>query len=362
MRRSVCPLHALLAVCLGFSPALSCLAGEEAPPRRPPIPEIPRDKLPPQTRAKPDPAKQQHRGQPVSVVVTETASASQGDPYVPAVRVTENYLKEYFRRAGHAVVDGPAGAAARVEGAVELKFHTKLEVRGEVLGWKYRGAASLRVVDSKGAELQKIEVPELFHENVKSEESGVLHLRRQMAQVLWQHLFHKGTVFGRRDVVSWINALCVEPGGSEGAQGGPPDASSAEAVTKALADIGFPSVPYLIEALTDERIVRLPSKYPGLQGGNLDRLRVYHVADKVLEEIFQKVSRLDLATTPAERRIIIRGWENEWMRFCPSFRESPEAERRRSEKQGSPAGGVPKVDSAETPAGATKDAQGAKGS
>jgi hypothetical protein len=43
------------------------------------------------------------------------------------------------------------------------------------------------------------------------------------------------------------------------------------------------------------------------------------MADKVLEEIFQKVSRMSLETDARTRLVIVKGWENEWARFCPSF-------------------------------------------
>ena len=111
-----------------------------------------------------------------------------------------------------------------------------------------------------------------------------------------------------------------------------------EQVVSRLADIGFPAVPYLLDAMTDERVVRLDSDYPGLKGRNLEDLRVYHIADKALEEIFQKVSRMGLDVTADDvehhrlRRVILLGWENEWRRFAKAFRESPQATGARTKK------------------------------
>ena len=76
---------------------------------------------------------------------------------------------------------------------------------------------------------------------------------------------------------------------------------------------------------------------PALKEGVAARLRVYHAADKALEEIFQKVSRMKPEITPDDpeherlRRRILRGWENEWKRFCKPLAESPNV--RQAEKQ-----------------------------
>ena len=52
-----------------------------------------------------------------------------------------------------------------------------------------------------------------------------------------------------------------------------------------------------------------------------------------IEEIFQKVSRMSLdigASTSDDmklRRVILRGWEAEWRRFCKTYRDSPNAKK-----------------------------------
>jgi hypothetical protein len=79
--------------------------------------------------------------------------------------------------------------------------------------------------------------------------------------------------------------------------------------------------------------------YPGLKVPT--DLKIYHLADKTLEEIFQKVSRMELKTPPQLRFYIIAGWENEWRRFCKPFRESPEADRRKHALLKKSAGAVP---------------------
>ena len=84
-------------------------------------------------------------------------------------------------------------------------------------------------------------------------------------------------------------------------------------------------MPYMLEALSDTRSVLMRSNYPGLNEKNRSALKVFHIADKVLEEIFQKVSRMGLETTAKGRFRVMKGWEHEWRRFCPPFRDSPYA-------------------------------------
>jgi hypothetical protein len=308
----------------GF-PACRALSEEASkPPEKLKIPEIPKEKLPPRTRPKPDPEKTPYILQPVRVTIEEAVTSPKGDSYVPEP-VTLNYLSEYFRRAGHLVVGPGASAAYGVEGRVQLQFHSDLKVLGQPMGWKYRASASFRVLDGSGKELEHIEIPEVFRESVKSDKSAVVTTQRYLAKVIWDNLFYRGSVFADKKIQGLINALAQE-GGEDGA----PDLGLQGPVTtgrviQALADAGFKAVPYLLDALTDERIVRVDSEDPRLKGRNLDDFKIYHVADKALEEIFQKVSPMSLDTIAKERFVIIKGWEKEWRRFCKPYRESPSA-------------------------------------
>jgi hypothetical protein len=280
---------------------------------KPAIPELPKEKLPPRTRPRPDPAKVQFTRAPVYVKFAERVRPMKGEEYVPGVAVVENYLAEYFRRAGHPVVSSPREAKYRVEGSVQLQFVNILTFQGRTMGWKYRAESRVQLLDGEGQEVEKYAVPELFRESSRGEESVVLDLRRQLAKLHHEHLLHQGKTLANRTAVELLSILTVDQLEAE-------EPVSGSEVMRKLADLGLPAVPYLLEALTDTRPVLAQAEYPDLK--NPDDLKVYHLADKVLEEIFQKVSRMKLTSTPDERFIIIRGWENEWRRFCPPFRES----------------------------------------
>lgn len=293
------------------------------------LPPLPKEKLPPRTRPAPDPSKDQYVRDPVFVLVEESVTPSEGPDYVPDVPVVRNYLRAYFERAGHPTVDEPEKAKWHVEGTVKLRFHSTLKALGTVVGWKYRAEASFRVVEASGEEADRFEIPELYRENSRSEASCVLDIRRYLAKAIWDRMFRAGRVFGSRKAEALINSLALESSGTA-KSGEDAEPETTDAVVNALADMGLEAVPHLIEALLDERPVLKKATYPGLTEATLSDLRIYHVADKALEEIFQKVSRLSLASeksmTPREksrvRRAIIAGWENEWKRFCPSFAAS----------------------------------------
>jgi hypothetical protein len=315
---------------------------EEKDEKKPSLSEIPRDKLPVQTRAKPDPARQYVR-EPVAVVVGEVVVGEDGAEKPPPVRVVESYLQEYFRRAGHPIAEKPLDAVFRVEGSFRGAFQSRLEVLDRVIGYRCRASAEIRLLDAAGKEIEKFEVPELVEESSRSVDAAILQLERHMAKILWEQIRYRGKALANEKVVELLATLTAEgltegdlgaAGVGEGG-GGPP--LTTEKVVSLLAEIGFPAVPYLLDAMTDERVVRLDSKYPGLEGRNLEDLRVYHIADKALEEIFQKVSRMGLDLTADDaahhrlRRVILLGWEAEWRKFARAFRESPNARR---EKRG----------------------------
>jgi len=304
---------------------------EAAPPTIPEkdrLPEIPPDKLPPRTRPKPDPSRDKYVREPVHVWVEEIVTPQKGPAYEPSPRITENYLKAYINRSGHPTVANSTQAAYRLEGSAKLQFQKQLTARDRPVAWKYSAEAVFRILDKNGDEVARFDIPEVHWENVRSEESTVLNLRRYLAKIAWENICQRNTSLGSPKIVGLINALSLE-GDQElpTEQGKGPRAVTTDDVVKALADCGFETVPYLLEALTDDRIVRMEAKYPGLAGRNLDDLKIHHIADKALEEIFQKVSRMSLDTDQKARYIILKGWEREWARFCRTFAELEERQK-----------------------------------
>ena len=288
--------------------------------KKSPIPELAADQLPKRTRARPDPAKSQVELDAIHVTIVEMAQTMAGKRYTPQTRVVQNYLGEYLRRAGYRIVENPAKARYRVSGKISTIFDTELILRNKIIAWKYAGTITAKLQDANGKVLQEIDIPEVFRLNVKSEKSAIWDLRRFLAHIIYSEICLKGDELTNGRIVKLIESLAVDSFDQV-------EDIEASAVVEKLAGHGLEAVPYLLQALTDTRTVMVKAAYPGLKVPT--DLKIYHLADKTLEEIFQKVSRMELKTPPQLRFYIIAGWENEWRRFCKPFRESPEADRRK---------------------------------
>ncbi len=288
-----------------------------------PLAPLPADQLPPKTGVAPDVAKQQFVRDAVFVRVGEVIITSKGEEILPPVQVVDIYLQEYLRRAGFTIVDNSTKARYRIEGEVFSEHYKNLTVQGKIVAYKVRAECSLFVLDRDGNEIESFEIPEVFQENVKSEESAFLQLRRYVVKLLWDRLRTDGKVFSDPEVARNVAALCVAVSPRIGSATSDVPPTTSEAVIARLVARGLPVVPYMLEALTDTRSVLVRSSYPGVNEKNRSELKVFHIADKVLEEIFQKVSRMGLATTAKGRFRVMKGWELEWRRFCPPYRNSP---------------------------------------
>ena len=300
-----------------------------------PLARLPAAQLPPRTRRPPDPARDQYSLEPVYIDIDEQVYPEEGPPYTPDRLVLEQYLAEYLRRAGYPVVATPEEAVYRVEGNLEADHVSTVTVLERTVGWKYRASSVVQVLNRGGKELERYEIPKMLQDNVKSEKSAVFQLRRYMAKLQWDKISSASGVFGNPRVRVLISSLASDP---------PQEAPlTAEDVIEELVDSGFSSVAPLLDALLDTRLVKLPSSYPGLKSGESQDLRVYHVVDKALEEIFQKVSRMRLEITPDApahqrlRRRILAGWENEWRRFCTPLADSPNTRRAKKMQPSAPA-------------------------
>jgi hypothetical protein len=317
--------HSALSACARYEDEEEGPSPQVQPKPNESVPPLPQEKLPPRTREKPDPEGLQFRREAVHVRVDARVAPSSGPVGPPSTPVFEEHIKEYLRRFGHPVTDRAEEATYIVEGTFEAAWKSDVVFQRRTIAYEVKGSSTLRVLTREGEEIDAFEVPETLRVNVVSEESGFVDLGRYTAKLQWENLSRRSKRLARPQVVQLLEHLVVVDPGGETETGAVPE--SADVAVKRLADLGLEAVPYLIEALTDTRPVSLPSTYPGLEEQGAAGLKVYHVADKALEEIFQKVSRMGLTTTDEQRFVIIRGWENEWRRFCPSYRESPRAPR-----------------------------------
>ncbi len=295
---------------------------------------IPKDKLPKATRTKPDPKKEQFKKVPVFVSCDEIIIPRNGELYAPNLPVIQPYLASYFARAGYKVVDTLQEAKYIIVGNFEGAFVKELKFEGVLVAVNFGGEVSFEVLDQKQKIIDSFTmkgidaeatIPKLNKKKTKKKTSqkepklpeehyAVIDLRRKIAKEVWKRLYHKKGLFSDGKVSKLIESVTVDSLEAE-------NPLSGDQVLEELVKARFQAVPYLLEALTDTRVVLAPFKYPGLTPLNSEQLRVYHFADKVLEEIFQKVSRMGLDTPDKHRFIIIQGWQNEWKRFCPAWKK-----------------------------------------
>jgi hypothetical protein len=299
---------------------------------------IPSDRLPARTSPPPDPASDRYVRGKASVRIEEMLEPKDGPAFAPPTPILRLYLEKYLARAGWAPAADPAGADLRIEGSFRAKYAGSEVVLEKPIAHRYEGTISLAVLGKGGEDLDRVEVPDfpkvwILKDGEPEDERVILDLRRQLAKVVWEHLASGGKAFADAEVHGLLASLAADDSVREAPVQG-------DDVVKALAAKRLAAVPFLLDALTDERPVKVNAHYPGLTASNSERLRVYHIADKALEEIFQKVSRLALDTPAKGRFLVIRGWEKEWARFCPPFREALEAEARRAvaRRGGAPAG------------------------
>ena len=291
--------------------------------KKSPLPPLPPEKLPPRTGSAPDAAQEQYIREKVFVSVAEKVAPRNRPEYAPSPRVLETYLAEYLRRAGFDVVTDPAAALFLIRGAFAAAFKEALTFQGQEIAHKYRASLSLTLSKSGAlGPIASVEIPEFFKEGVLTpgvpeDQVVALELRRHLAKIAWDELYLTGKALGDPEIPALLASLAADDPLNEAPV-------QAKNVVQALVGKRLAAVPSLLDALTDERIVRVNTVYPGLTSATADKLRVYHIADRALEEIFQKVSRMTLETPPKHRFVVIKGWENEWRRFCPSFRNSPQ--------------------------------------
>lgn len=315
----------LLLSILAFFPGAAGIAGPGEEKNENPIPEIPKDQLPPRTARPPDPSREQYLREKVFIRIEESVQPRDKPAYTPEFPLLQFHLSQYFRRAGYQVVEKAEDAQFVLRGSFKARYVKAITFQRQDIAHQYSGDVELRVYGKGGEELEKIEIKDFLKEGIlgvdekrenRQEAHVIQDIRRHLAKIVWNRLYHVGKVFTDRKIPQLLASLAADDLLMEAPVQG-------DDVIKALVARHFEAVPYLLEALSDERMVRVNAHYPGLTAQNATSLKIYHIADKALEEIFQKVSRMNLRTTARLRFLIIRGWENEWKRFCPSFRESP---------------------------------------
>ena len=245
------------------------------------------------------------------------------------VNVAEVLITRKLVHHGFKLVDDPAKARYLIQGQLDANFHKELnfEFEGQktLLEHQYKVVFSCSVKDTQkpDAAPERFDIPEMINGRNKDIDAR-LDIRRRPATIVAQRMV-QGKTLGRKGILESMRQL-----------GYVQSEKTFNDVMKELVAHGHDAVPYMIEMLYDERPVRLPGEFPGLEEWNKDSLRYYHIADRVLTEILNRDSAVALDSSDIYMRKVRVGWTWVWEEeqgIPKEFREREE-DRKSSVKAG----------------------------
>lgn len=256
----------------------------------------------------------------VFVEVTEALDGETTDLNISELLITRALLHHGLHLAPE------EDARYRFEGRLSATFHQRLtmELGGveQLLEhqWlaEFEGTLTDRGEEGSDAK-ERTEVfafPEPLLNGRTDEELARRDIRRRSATIIARDVT-RGEILGQPRIAGLLDALLD-----------PFDPRTFDEIERDLVDEGLPAVPYLLDALADERAVRLEGTYPGLEEWNREELKVHHIADRALSEILGRTAGLDLLSTKERRLRVIIGWTWAWedVQGVPTeWRVDPEA-------------------------------------
>ncbi|MCI0651574.1 MAG: hypothetical protein L0Z55_06810 [Planctomycetes bacterium] len=299
----------------------------------------------------------------VHVAIEETLDGEPTEQNVATQLVTRALVLH-----GYTPVADPSQARFLIEGKNTSTFFQDLKFR--VLGqethleFQYEGEMSATVTDTTLASgaagrTETIEVPRERYGRTDGE-LAERDIRRLVASSATIKLM-RTKLLGDARVIALLDEL-NDPNGRR----------SFNDIQRDIVAVGYPAVPYLLAALTDERVVQAKGEYPGLGADNRDRLCYYHIADRALGDILRRESYLALDSEEGYRIRVITGWTWVWEdaqgipsehRTLAHKRETRVAADEMQSRQPETKRGtveIPTINPQVTPAGA-KEKEGAEG-
>ena len=125
-------------------------------------------------------------------------------------------------------------------------------------------------------------------------------IRRRSATIISETML-RGPILGAPEIRGLLDALTD-----------PLDGRFYNQLMEEIVEHGERAVPYLIEALRDDRAVRLEGAYPGFPDLEEGELKVYHIVDKTLAMILDRDSGLDPISSDDYIQRVRTGWQWLW--------------------------------------------------
>ncbi|MFQ5653226.1 MAG: hypothetical protein ACE5GW_00670 [Planctomycetota bacterium] len=248
------------------------------------------------------------------VAITETL---EGEP--TEVNIAEHLITRTL--LGHGLTPAPRRENARylLEGTLTCAYHKELTFEfgdmKQLLEHQYKALFECSLTDTRpGAaagessgehtsgepDVEVLDFPEPLINGRTDRKLARRDIRRRAATNICERMMN-GRLLGRPEIKGLLDAL-----------GDPLDPRTFNDIAGRLAAIGIPAVPYLLDALRDDRPVRMKGDYAGLEERNLDAMRYYHVADLALGEILRRSSGLAIDSTEEMHLRVITGWTWAW--------------------------------------------------
>ncbi|MGE4618398.1 MAG: hypothetical protein AAEJ04_01160 [Planctomycetota bacterium] len=174
--------------------------------------------------------------------------------------------------------------------------HLEHQYHGKFVGHLISGLADGEVV-------QDLTFPEPLMNGRTQMELAQRDIRRRSATIVAENLL-RGKVLGDPEVRGLLDSLTDSLDGRFYNQ-----------IQDEITQIGARAVPYLLEALRDEREVSLEGTYQGFPDLAAGELKVYHIADLILRDILDRDSGLDPLSSDEYLMRIRTGWQWMWEDF-----------------------------------------------
>ncbi len=180
---------------------------------------------------------------------------------------------------------------------------------------QYHGRFTGALKTAEGKDLQDLSFPEPLMNGRTDLALAQKDIRRRAATLIGGRLVTGGTL-GNPKVQGLLDALTDAL-----------DGRTYNEIVRQMTILGAPAVPYLLDALRDEREVTLSGTYPGFADLQPGELKVYHAADLALRDILDRDSYLD----PDSTEDYLHRVRTAWLWVWEDLQGIPEELRIRSE-------------------------------
>ncbi len=232
------------------------------------------------------------------VAVTETLD---GDP--TDLNITQLILERGLSLHGFELVPR-AEAQFIISGSLTCDYLQDLtfdfQGASQHLEHQYHGKFDGTLTSVADQRVQELSFPEPLMNGRTDLELARRDIRRRAATLVSETML-RGPILGNRQVRGLLDALTD-----------PLDGRFYNQVIDEISQYGEVAVPYLLEALRDDREVRLEGDYPGFPDLKDGELKVYHVVDLTLREILDRNSGLDPLASDDYIKRIRTGWQWLW--------------------------------------------------